>query len=290
MTGARDVFVLPDLAYYRDPASAHRKALAVVEKLPVFSPVVSRLVASLGDDSVSFAEIASLIEKDTILAGQLLRLVNSAVYSRGREISSVRRAVSILGIAKLRNFAVSFLVAKMWTRVKVAPSFSAARFNLHGVATAIMADLLAQRIPVPYGEGAFTAGLLHDVGKLLVAAALPNDYEFLSRNPEWNPEQETQRVGASHGELSREVLDRWRLPQPICDAAARHHAPGEGSLTLAHLVCVANHFSNALGISIQPREADLEAKPFQSLGFGAEESADLSQRFDFEFEAVRQFL
>jgi HD-like signal output (HDOD) protein len=290
MIGARDVVVLPDLAYRHDPASAHRKALAVVEKLPVFSPVVSRLVASLGDDSVSFAEIASLIERDTVLAGQLLRLVNSAVYSRGREISSVRRAVSILGIAKLRNFAVSFLVAKMWTRVKVAASFSAARFNLHGVATAIMADLLAQKIPVPYGEGAFSAGLLHDVGKLLVAAALPNEYELLIQSQEWDPAQETQRLGVSHGELSREILDRWRLPQPICDAAARHHAPGDGALSLAHLVCAANQFTNALGISIQPREADPGAKPFEALGFGADESADLSQRFDVEFEAVRQFL
>ena len=79
------------------------KALEAISKLPPFSPVLNKLMASLADDNISFAELAAVIEKDTVLAGSVLRLVNSAFYARRGTVNSVKHAVSVLGIGKLRG-------------------------------------------------------------------------------------------------------------------------------------------------------------------------------------------
>lgn len=267
----------------RSPASA----FSAFDKMPVFSPVLGRLVASLGDESVSYSHLAALIEKDTILTGHLLRLVNSAIYSRGREVNSVPRAISIVGISRLRNFAVSLLVARMWTRVRLPETFSLARFNLHSAAAAIAADLLAQKTPVEYGEGAFTAGLLHDVGKVLVAVASPEDYDLLDRAGAWQAGLEAELLGATHAELSGAVLEHWRLPPQICQAAALHHSPPPGTPVLAHLVKTADDFANAMGAAETRQPGD----PRQALSGVLPESEiePFMDRFQAEFDTLRQF-
>ena len=86
----------------------------------------------------------------------------------------------LLGIAKLRNAALSMSVARMWTQVKTPPGWSTANFNQHSVGVGILSDLLAQRLNVAYAEGAFAAGLFHDLGLLLVAIGLHDEYKQLS--------------------------------------------------------------------------------------------------------------
>lgn len=272
----------------RTVAEARGIALASLDRMPVFSPVLGRLVATLGDDTVSFSQLAGLIEKDTILTGHLLRLVNSAIYSRGREINSVPRAISILGVARLRNFAVSLLVARMWSRVRLPQSFSLARFNLHGVATAIAADLFAQRVRVEYSEGAFAAGLLHDVGKVLVAVALPEEYDLLVRSGAWEAGLEEELLGVSHAELSHDVLEHWRLPPPICRAAHQHHAPPAGPAGLAHIVHAANSFAKAMCAAAETGEAGDPAGSLALLGL-QNDCETIQSSFAGEFETLRQF-
>ena len=142
------------------PSHVKDQALRALAQLPPFSPISNRLIASLAQEDVSFAKISDLIEKDTALAGNVLRLVNSALYGLRGTVNSIRHAVSLLGIAKLRNATLSMSVARMWSQVKTPPGWSMARFNLHSVGVAIMADLLTQGQPVDYAEGAFAAGLV----------------------------------------------------------------------------------------------------------------------------------
>jgi HD-like signal output (HDOD) protein len=142
---------------------------------------------------------------------------------------------------KLRNAALSMSISRMWTQVRTPPGWSTARFNLHSAATAVLTDLLSQRVPVPYPEGGFVAGLLHDIGKLLAAVSLPEE--------PWNPEV----FGTGHAEISGAVLARWNLPLPIQEAVLFHHSPGEaagGELHLALLVNAADKLANDLGAEL----------------------------------------
>src|ERR1700733_547326 len=112
-------------------AALREKALASVAKLPPFSPILTRLMASLAGEDVSYAKLSELIEKDTVVAGNLLHLVNSALYARRSTINSVRHAVSLLGINKLRNAVLGMSISRMWNQMRMPKSWSMARFNLH---------------------------------------------------------------------------------------------------------------------------------------------------------------
>lgn len=214
-----------------------RQALRSLERLPPFSPVLNRLLATVAMEDVSFAKIADVIEKDTVLAGNVLKLVNSAIYGRSRNVNSIRHAVSILGVIKLRNAALEMSIARMWNSIPTPLEWSMARFNQHSIATAILADLLSQEVPVDYPEGAFVAGLLHDLGLLLTAVALPEQYRELDQGG-----CEEEVLGYTHGELSAEALGAWNLPEPIQNAVRYHHSREPGVLPLSRLLQLADEY------------------------------------------------
>ncbi len=237
----------------------------------------------MAKEDVSFFELADLIEKDTVLAGNVLRLVNSALYSFQGTVNSVRHAVAILGLNRLRNVGLSMSVARMWIQVPGPAGWSPARFNLHSVAAGLLADLVAAAHEVEYAEGAFVAGLMHDLGKLLLAKGLPDEYAAVRRmvQAERRPwiECELEVAGISHAELSGAALERWRLPLPIADAVSRHHEP-DGAGRLSWAVAKADAGANALGHAILPPAAPEDVPA---------EIAAVREQFEAEFEALKTF-
>jgi len=248
-------------------------------------------------DEVSFAQLAELIEKDTVLAGNVLRLVNSALYSFHGTVNSVRHAVAILGLNKLRNVAMSMSISRIWTHVKTPPGWSMARFDLHSVATAVLTDQLSQRVAVPYPEGGFVAGLLHDVGKLLIAISLPDECGKLIETMESGErtafECEPELIGATHAEFTGAVLAKWNLPIPIQQAGLFHHTPEEaagGELHLAHLVRAADQLACDLGHAIvdRPRAQEVSQDLLIELG-AAEHLPEILEHFEVEFETLKSY-
>jgi HD-like signal output (HDOD) protein len=270
-------------------------------QLPPFSPILNRLIASLASEDVSFAKIADLIEKDTTLAGNILRLVNSALYGFPGTINSIRHAVSLLGLNKLRNAALTMSVARMWNQVKPPAGWSTPNFNQHSVGVAILSDLLAQKLPVEYAEGAFAAGLFHDLGLLLIALGLPEEYKQMSllcqQNKQWTIEYEVQVLGMTHAELSAEALGHWNLPEPIQDAVRYHVNPDSdptpvkaGQLTLSRVLSAADRYVKAKGIFVSLFESPSENAD------AALEQLDLGERlplllteFENEFSAIKAY-
>lgn len=277
--------------------SCEEQVLRSLDRLPPFSPILNRLLATLASDDVSFGELAELIEKDTVVAGNVLRLVNSALYGFSGTVNSVRHAVAILGLARLRNAAMGMSISRLWRSARTPEGWSAARFNIHSVATAIVADLVAQKLPVPYPEGAFVAGLLHDIGKLLIAISLPREFGLIQAQAESGASLEhceLEVVGATHAALSGAALRKWNLPAPIQRAVAFHHAPDEasqGQLDLSHVVHVADLLVIDLGHSLLPPEHEPRPRADQLvavLGL-ADQLPDVLAQFQQELEALRAF-
>ncbi|MEZ5355410.1 MAG: HDOD domain-containing protein [Bryobacteraceae bacterium] len=270
------------------------RAVKAINRLPAFSPVLNKLIASMADENVSFAHLGDLVEKDTVLAGNVLRLVNSAAYARRGTVNSVRHGVSILGLAKLRNAAMTWSLARMWNSAKFATGWSAKEFNLHGVATAVLGDLLVAETEVEYPEGAFAAGLLQNMGMLLVAAALPEEYEQIRvlycEGSRPYVECEREVIGVSHQELSEETLRHWNLPNPITAAVAAHHsAPSAHSL--GGIVAAADEIASRQGIHVQSWWRMPHGAPgdvFEEIGLG-DKADPLLTAFHAEFEAMRSF-
>lgn len=276
-------------------------ALRSLDQLPPFSPVVNSLMASLANEDVSFAHLATVIERDTVLTGNVLRLVNSALYGRRGTISSVRAAVSILGLVKLRNYVLGLSVSRIWAKAVTPPSWRMEQFNDHATAVAVLSDLIVQKARFDYPEGAFAGGLLHDIGRLLIAIALPEEYERIQRAFESSLEpievHEMAVIETSHAALSAAALQRWSLPQPI-QRAVLYHPQGEpdpgvsasGLLPLSAALHAADRIANHLEICVHQADARLGMPPVQALStIGLEEHADpLMEEFETEYAALRE--
>ncbi len=274
------------------------KALRSLSQLPPFSAVLNKLLATLASENLSFVKVAELIEKDAVLAGNVLRVVNSALYGRRGEINSVRHAISLLGLGKLRNTAMSLSVSKMLNQLATPSCWSSKQFNLHAVTTAILSDLLAQHLEVEYPEGAFTAGLLHDIGVLLEAVAMRAEFEAIralfTMGLYGNKEEELAAIGVDHAELSVAALERWNLPEPIQVAVRFHHDPrpgADGSRTLSQLVHAADRMACQLGMALQEWMPKVEGEPGQTLeSLGLREKAPgILEEFSAEFEPIQGF-
>ena len=289
--------------------SYKQKALSSLSALPPLSPILNRLLASLAKDDMSFAQLAALIQKDTVLAGNVLKTVNSALYGCSGTISSVNHAIAIMGLAKLRNTALGFSVNRMWKNIRTPRGWSMSRFNLHSVATAMMADMIVERVAVEFAEGAFVGGLLHDIGKLLIAIALVDQYENITRLMEALPPDdvrtaedcETEFLGVNHCELSAAALENWKLPNPIRLAVLHHHQPksvpkelaGGYQFHLADIIHAADATVKDLDITIGlPRKGYVVPSVHPALvNLGlADRAPKLVADFLTEFEVIRKLV
>ena len=275
--------------------SYQQKALDSMRQLPPFSPVFNKLLGSLAKELVNVSEVADWIEKDSVIAGQVLRTVNSSAYGLRGTVAGIRHAIAILGINKLRNMTLSLSVSRIFSQVRTPKSWSTAHYNLHAAACAIMADQLALYRAVDFGEGAFAAGLLHDIGRLVIAAGLPGEFALIEQMeretgmPTWRCEQEV--LGFSHGELAGLILKQWNLPKPIELAAETHHFPplaSNGLLPLGQIVALANELVNRMGIAIVQTAAQPEeiAPILEEQGWG-NVNEKITKAFVIEFEALR---
>jgi HD-like signal output (HDOD) protein len=277
-----------------------KHAMRALAELPPFSPILSCLLATMADEEVSFTELADLIEKDTVMAGSVLQLVNSALYKRRNTVTSIRYAVSMLGANKVRNIALGMQVAGVWNRAKCPPGLSLSQFNKHAAAVAILSDLIAQHMPVEYPEGAFVAGLLHDVGRLLLAVGLPDEFmELLKIQAATGVplvECERSRIGCTHADLSEWALRQWKLPPPVQKAVGRHHDPetsGGAQVALSRVIAAADGYANRAGVSTfapaWQAEPGADLDPIEALGLPHSRVEQIVADFQRDFEATAQF-
>lgn len=277
----------------REQRSKSRKqALLSLERIPALSPTATQLLGRLARRNCEVRELAELIERDALLSAQILAIANSAAFGRAQQINSIQHAVAMIGLGSVRKFALARSISNLFSKRKIAPSFSVTRLNLHSVATGMFLELLAEAVPLEDAEDAFLAGLFHDVGKLIIAIALPKQYEdmlalaALTREP--LIEIERRMLGTDHAELSALAVDYWDLGEPIRDAAANHHEPekspaGAGKISLALAVSTVDAVVNAAGMSLLPAPPTQQnIPPLVFDGFPLDQEA-LFERFAMEW-------
>ncbi|MBM3785552.1 MAG: HDOD domain-containing protein [Acidobacteria bacterium] len=288
------------------PTSIRERAIQSISKLPPFSPVLTKLLASLSKDDIMVAELADWIEKDTVLTGNVMRIVNSAAYGRMGTVSSVRHAITILGTNRLRNIVLGLSVCNMLGQLKLPAGWSSRQFNMHSIAVANLADLLAQHLTIEYSEGAFVGGLLHDVGKLLLAVSCPDEYSAIISEARCENKEiyevEILKLGLSHAELSQKVLETWKLPIPVQTAARFHHNPdadstAPGLTALSRGIQMADYTVNALNIQAVADAGKSGTTPEASdpmvilQAFGLGDRADrILKDFEKEMESIKAIL
>jgi len=196
--------------------------------------------------------VADVVERDVAMAAKVLQLANSAFFGTGRTILQLPEAVTRVGLNNLRALTLSAGAFESFTPGAPTPGFSIAALQAHSTLVARIARKIA---PAPTGDDAFTAGMLHDVGLLILASQEP---AYLAQviagaQAENRPlfEAEQQARGSSHAELGAHLLDLWGIPHTIVEAVAYHHAPRAAhGVLFDHVTAV--HVADALAHEVAP--------------------------------------
>jgi putative nucleotidyltransferase with HDIG domain len=200
------------------------------KNLPTIPVVLARVLQLVDADKANGKELIEVIEHDQALTAKILRLANSAFFGQSRRVATIQRAVVLLGFTTVRNLALG---VKVWdvlgagiARSRVDELWS------HAVAVGLATRSLAGRLRAGDPEEGFTAGLLHDVGRLVLAMRFRDEYwRVVGGAGEVQPihEQEAATFGVDHAEVAGWMLEAWSLPPTIVDAVRLHHAPETGT-------------------------------------------------------------
>lgn len=201
-----------------------RELLGRLGSLPAVPSVYAELSRRLEDSNASVFELAELVAADTVLATQVLRIANSAMFSGQQRVTKLEAAAARLGTRLLRSVV---LTAEVYQRFPVSP-FVAERLEALQAHASQVARLAAALEPgAAWKDDAFTAGLLHDIGKLVLASHMGETHANIVREAERDgrPEHqlEAERLGNHHGVLGACLLGMWGLPSVVLEAALRHH-------------------------------------------------------------------
>ncbi|SPE40323.1 hypothetical protein SBA3_3700004 [Candidatus Sulfopaludibacter sp. SbA3] len=219
--------------------------------VPAFPSVALKLLSLLADGKSSFSSIAECIATDPALSGKLIKRANAADQLRYCEARNIQQAVGALGIDRTREISLatatsSFAGSAIKTEI-LRPCWH------HTVACALAASEVARQWGLPPAEP-YTAGLLHDIGRLGLLAAYPAEYENLMAGADGQPEDligaERECFGVDHVEAGLWLARQWNLPESIVEAIGRHHETPSGKLDEVTVVQIACRLADLLGFSV----------------------------------------
>ncbi|MFZ5506301.1 MAG: HDOD domain-containing protein [Pseudomonadota bacterium] len=233
-------------------------------ELPPLPEVVAELLSMMGQDSLHGAYLARVVSRDPVLAGATLKLANSSFFGLAGRIGGMQDAIVLIGVNAVRNM---LLILGMRNALKPASDrFDTHGFWLHALETAAAARELARARGL-CGDEAFLAGLMHDLGKLLIACTAPAQLVRIDahRQAEGGTYAEAEaEVGGVDHECAGDLLARaWALPDVLARAMSRHHAPSADDADLAHVV----HLANLLAHLAQGEEATEPAPRLQPISW-----------------------
>lgn len=205
-----------------------RELLERIDDLPPLPAVAARVMALADDQNTSALDLAQVLSADQALTARLIRISNSAYYGFARKVSTVREAVVLLGFKQVRQVAVSASLMNAFDRGRVADDvFDLDLFWGHSVAVAVAAEAIAKRTRQARPEDAFTAGILHDIGRLVLRQVMPPEFRkavMLARNGPMDLHlAEALMTGYDHQEVGRALGEQWKFPGHLIDAVASHH-------------------------------------------------------------------
>jgi len=249
--------------------------------LTSFPDVAIRISELVADENSGAAEIGALIEPDPALSAALLRIANSAAYSVGGTVSTVERAVTVVGLREVKDLAFGICVSETFNGIP-NDLITVEDFWKHSLFCAAVSQNLGRKARVCYGESLFTAGLLHDIGQLVMFSQSPeSSTEALALSLEENDGlspylSEFEVFGFDHALVGATLMRQWHLPEHLTDCIASHHEPFELSTNGAigepsDAACVV-HIANSVAVLAEldshclSDAAQIDERAFAQLG------------------------
>jgi len=278
-----------------------KRLQSYISKMPALTPTVDKVLKTCNDMNASPADISKVISMDPVLTGKILRLINSAYYGLPQKVTTLVRAIIMLGINTVKNLILSTAILSNLKSKKTNNALDMDGFWRHSLSVGVLSRLIAKKRNVGQHavEEYFIAGLLHDIGKIPINNKIPDDYQRVIgasnklRQPLFVAEKEVLKI--DHTDMGRLITDKWKLGGGIRDTIIHHHAlpsyKGEFQDILL-TVALANYQANILkfGSSGNKFPEIIGLEVFNHLRINPEDLEDIEAKVEEELENARIFL
>ncbi len=241
-----------------DFSSRHRyqEIISRLESIPPLATAAQAVLGVLARDPRDIMELEHTIRYDPSLTSQLLKVANCAAYAPRAPIDTVHRAIVYLGFSEVCNISLGLSVLGMFRNSAKSLGVKLQDFWTHSIATAMIARILAEELEEEEPEIYFTAGLLHDLGRLALNHCFPKEWqEIVSLAGEQGLpliRAERLRLGLSHSLVGAWLVKTWKLPKVYVRAIATHHLPvgHKKACRVGALIQLADHLSHDAGMGL----------------------------------------
>ena len=248
-----------------------RQLVGKMSRVPSPPDLYFNISKAIRSQSAELDEIAKLILQDLAVTAKLLQLANSAALGLRSRVTTVHQAIQYLGMEMVRSLV---LLAHTFSYFDKSKGFSLEKLWNHSMRVAQLAQQIAEHEGTELGDEAFLGGLLHDIGKLLLAVNMPDEYAQMLKtaeatgSPSWL--EEIAKFGATHCEIGAELLATWNFPLSVVEAVALHHHPAQ-LVTQGFSPLTAVHVANVLIHEVTDKvDAAVEMTYLADLGFEEE--------------------
>jgi putative nucleotidyltransferase with HDIG domain len=268
---------------------------AGLEDLPSLPAVVMELLGSIDQEDIDISVLAKKVAHDQALTAKTLRLANSSLYSLQVKVTTIQQAITFLGFQTTRNLITAAAITGCFPAGQCA-GFDDRAFWRHSIATAACARVLARRMRFNQ-DYAFTAGLLHDIGRLVLVTRFPKQYaQVLEQRAQADlPLREAERalLGLDHVAAGVALAEHWNFSGTMSQAIAHHHDPEtQGAGFLATIVHVANAIAHGLDLANEEEELvpAVSSVAWTALGLSEEAYLHVFRETELQFEEMSTIL
>ena len=198
-----------------------------ISTVPTVPSVLKQLSTIIENPKISLNEISHFVSKDPALTTKILQMVNSALYGFPGRISSVNHAVMLLGLNVVKGLLLSVSVFEIMHKAMIG-------LREHSIGVAIASKVIAQKKGIKEPEEVFVAGLLHDVGKVILILMYPDEYDKAVKESEISSiaifDAERNHFSETHAAVAGWLSEKWHFPKKLCDCLANHHRPQVSTL------------------------------------------------------------
>lgn len=268
------------------------KGKVAVPSLPI---IFTRINEAVNNPRMSIADIGKIISEDTGLSSRLLKIANSALYGFPAKIETISRAVTIIGTQQLRDLSLATVVLKLFRGIP-RDMMNMESFWRHSIACGIAARILATYRREPNVERYFVAGVLHDVGRLVLCMKMPAEMRLAAERSRTNGELlhllEAEVLGVDHAVVGGMLMRLWNLPPTLESIVMHHHHPikADSHPVEAAMVHISDLIAHAmqLGRTSEERVPLFEAGSWERIGLPLSVLSPLLNQVDRQFQDAMQ--
>jgi putative nucleotidyltransferase with HDIG domain len=260
-----------------------KRLTAAIDSLQAVPQIVLKVIRLIQEENSNISEVAKEIRQDQVISAKILRMCNSAYFSGRVEIASIDRALILLGEQQVLKLILSAALENFFPSKSRGYSLCRGGLYYHAMGAAMICEKLASLTSIISPDIAYTAGLLHDIGKVALDQCMDEAYPFFYRRTQLEGDElvtvEREAFGISHDEAGGMLAERWSLPEPIKDAIKHHHCPENASVNieLTHLVYLADLIMSRfiVGQELERLDTGLLGERLERLGFERKQFADI---------------